>query len=63
MLDCFMLGVKNHPEAVKEVAGLLNLREKTVEFHKRHIQESFNLRSNAALVIFALKQELISINT
>ncbi len=48
--------------AMKEVAGLLNLSEKTVEFHKQHIRESFNLRSNADLVLFALKQGLISIN-
>jgi len=44
----------------KEVAGLLNLSEKTVEFHKQHIRESFNLHSNADLVLFALKEGLIS---
>lgn len=48
--------------SIKQVAGLLNLSEKTVEFHKHHIRESFNLRSNADLVLFALKQGLISIN-
>jgi DNA-binding CsgD family transcriptional regulator len=32
------------------VAGLLNLSEKTVEFHKHHIRRDFNLRSNADLV-------------
>jgi DNA-binding NarL/FixJ family response regulator len=44
---------------MKQIAGLLNLSEKTVEFHKHHIMEAFNLRSNAAMVIFALKQGLI----
>jgi DNA-binding NarL/FixJ family response regulator len=44
----------------KQIAGLLNLSEKTVEFHKHHIMEAFNLRSNAALVLFALKQGLIA---
>ncbi len=48
--------------SIKEVAGHLNLSEKTVEFHKHHIMESFNLKSNADLVLFALKQGLISID-
>jgi DNA-binding NarL/FixJ family response regulator len=47
--------------AIKQIAGLLNLSEKTVEFHKHHVMEAFNLRSNAAMVIFALKQGLISL--
>jgi DNA-binding NarL/FixJ family response regulator len=42
-------------------ADLLKLSEKTVEFHKRHITEAFHLESNAALVIFALKEGLISL--
>jgi DNA-binding NarL/FixJ family response regulator len=45
---------------IKQIAGLLNVSEKTVEFHKHHIMEAFNLRSNAAMVIFALKQGLIN---
>ncbi len=47
---------------IKEIAWRLGLSEKTVEFHKHHIMESFNLQSNAELVLFALKQGLISIN-
>ena len=47
---------------MKEIAAVLDSSEKTVEFHKHHIQVSFNLRSNADLVLFALKQGLISIN-
>jgi DNA-binding CsgD family transcriptional regulator len=45
---------------IKQIVGLRNLSEKTVEFHKHHIMEAFNLRSNAAMVIFALKQGLIN---
>jgi DNA-binding NarL/FixJ family response regulator len=45
---------------IKEIAGHLNLSEKTVEFHKHHIMVTCNLRSNADLVLFALKQGLIS---
>ena len=48
--------------SMKEIAGLLDLSEKTVEFHKHHIMESFHLRSNADLGLFALKHGLISIN-
>ncbi len=47
--------------SIKEIAGQLNLSEKTVEFHKHHIMIAFNLKSNAALVLFALKHGLISI--
>jgi len=46
---------------MKEIAWMLNLSEKTVEFHKHHIMEAFNLKSNAELILFALKQGLISV--
>jgi len=48
---------------MKEIAGHLNLSEKTIEFHKHHIMEIFNLKSNADLVLFALKQGLISLDS
>jgi DNA-binding NarL/FixJ family response regulator len=48
--------------SMKEIAGLLDLSEKTVEFHKRQIMQAFNLRSNADLVLFSLKRGLISLN-
>ena len=44
---------------MKEIAGLLNLSEKTVEFHKHHIMVSFNLKNNADMVLFALNHGLI----
>jgi DNA-binding NarL/FixJ family response regulator len=43
----------------KEIAGLLNISKKTVEYHKHHVMKSFNLNSNAALVVFAAKRGLI----
>ena len=46
----------------KEIAYLLNLNQKTVEFHKHHIMEAFSLRNNAELVLFALKQGLIALD-
>jgi DNA-binding NarL/FixJ family response regulator len=50
-------------QPMKQIAGLLNLSEKTVEFHKHHIMVAFNLRSNADLILFALKKRLISLNS
>jgi len=48
--------------SMKEVAGLLNLSQKTVEFHKHRIMEMFNLKSNADLVLLGLKHGLISVD-
>jgi DNA-binding NarL/FixJ family response regulator len=45
---------------MKEIAHILKVSEKTIMFHKYHIMESFNLKSNAELVLFALKNGLIS---
>ena len=48
--------------SMKEIAGLLDLSEKTVEFHKHHVMEAFNLKNNAQLILFALKRGLISLD-
>ena len=45
---------------MKEIADILKVSEKTVMFHKYRIMESFNLKSNAELVLFAVKHHLIS---
>jgi DNA-binding NarL/FixJ family response regulator len=58
--DIVQLFAEGRP--MKEIAGLLNLSEKTVEFHKHHIMEAFNLKSNAELILFALKRGLISVD-
>jgi DNA-binding NarL/FixJ family response regulator len=44
----------------KEIADILNVSERTVLFHKYHIMESFSLKSNADLVLLAIKHRLIS---
>ena len=46
---------------LKEIAERLNLSLKTIEFHKHHIMAEFHLRSNADLVLLAVKKGLISI--
>ena len=58
--DIVQLFAEGRP--MKQIAGLLNLSEKTVEFHKHHIMEAFNLKSNADLILFALKHGLISVD-
>jgi DNA-binding NarL/FixJ family response regulator len=47
---------------LKVIAGLLQLSQKTVEFHKHHIMVSFNFKNNADLVLFALNRGLIASN-
>jgi DNA-binding NarL/FixJ family response regulator len=46
--------------SMKEIADILQVSEKTVEFHKYHIMQAFNLKNNAEMVRFALKRNLIS---
>jgi DNA-binding NarL/FixJ family response regulator len=46
--------------AMKEIADILSISEKTVMFHKYHIMKTHNIRTNAELIIFALKHHLIS---
>jgi DNA-binding NarL/FixJ family response regulator len=58
--DIVQLFAEGRP--MKEIAGLLNLSEKTVEFHKHRIMDAFNLKSNAELILFALKHGLISVD-
>jgi DNA-binding NarL/FixJ family response regulator len=46
--------------SMKEIAAILSVSEKTVEFHKYHIMEAFNLKNNSDMVLFALNRNLIS---
>ncbi len=45
---------------MKEIADILNVSQKTVMFHKYEIMKSFHIKSNPELVLFALKNGLIS---
>jgi DNA-binding NarL/FixJ family response regulator len=57
--DVVQLFAEGRP--MKEIAAILNLSEKTVEFHKHHVMEAFNIKSNADLVLFGLKRGLIAV--
>lgn len=46
--------------SMKEVAGVLGISARTVQFHKYRIMERFRLKSGAELVQFALKRRMIS---
>ena len=58
--DVVQLFAEGRP--VKEIASILNLSEKTIQFHKYHIMQTFNIKNNAELVLFALERGLISVN-
>ncbi len=60
--QCDFLQLYAEGKPMKEIAAILDLSEKTVEFHKHQIMEAFGLKSNAALVLFALKRGLISVD-
>ena len=58
--DIVQLFAEGRP--MKQIAAILDLSTKTVEFHKHHIMEAFSVKSNADLVLFALKRGLITVD-
>ncbi len=46
-------------KSMKEVAGVLNLTTRTIAFHKYRIMEVLNIKSNAGLVQYAIRNHLI----
>lgn len=42
-------------KAAKEIAALLSISVKTVEFHKKHLLEELNLRSTAEMIRYAVE--------
>ena len=46
-------------KSMKEVATILNLSIRTVEFHKQRIMEVLDLKTNADLVRYAVKEGLV----
>ena len=47
---------------IKEIAAILQLSHKTIQFHKYHIMQQYNLKNNADLVLFAFKQGLVMLD-
>lgn len=50
-------------KGLKDIAGLLNLSVKTVEFHKTCLMEQLDLHSKAALIRFAIAEGLVSVES
>jgi DNA-binding NarL/FixJ family response regulator len=46
--------------SMKEIAGILNVKPGTVAFHKYHLMQTLGVRTNAALLQYAIKHHLIS---
>lgn len=59
--DIVQLIAEGH--CLKDIAACLNLSRKTIEFHKHQIMAEFNLKTNADLVLFAVKEGLVSIDS
>jgi DNA-binding NarL/FixJ family response regulator len=45
----------------KEIANILNVSPRTVEFHKYKVMDELNLKTSAELIGYAIKQGLVSI--
>ena len=44
----------------KEIAGLLTISVKTVEFHKKHLMQQLNVRSTAELIRYAVEHKWVA---
>ena len=47
-------------KSIKEIASVLGISDKTVEFHKRKIGEDLGLRTTAQITRFAVKHGIVS---
>ena len=56
-----MLQLLAEGKSVKDIAATLSVSTSTVHTHRNHILEKLNLRSNADLVKFAIKEGIIAI--
>jgi len=45
--------------SMKEAAKILNVRPRTVAFHKYRIMDRFNLKNNADLIQFAIREHIV----
>ena len=47
-------------KSMKEAADILHITPRTIAFHKYRIMEEFGLRTNSDLMVFAIREHLIS---
>ena len=48
-------------KSAKEIASILNISTRTVEFHKYRMMEQLNIKTSAELVRYAMKHGIISL--
>ena len=56
-----LLQLLTEGHTVKEIASILNIAVKTVEYHKYRMMEELNAKSTADLIRFAIKQGVIGL--
>jgi len=49
-------------KTAKEIAGLVNLGEKTVEYYRHKIMKEMGVNNNIGMVLYALKHNMVDIN-
>ena len=47
--------------SAKEIAGILEISARTVEFHKYQMMDLLGLHNNAELILFAIKSGLVAV--
>jgi DNA-binding NarL/FixJ family response regulator len=57
--EILQLVAEGHPS--KEIAGLLNISVKTIEYHKARLMERLGLRTTAELTKYAIQHGLVSL--
>jgi DNA-binding NarL/FixJ family response regulator len=56
-----VLQLTSEGRSAKEIASILNISTRTVEFHKYRIMESLGLRTNAEMIQYAIKHGIVSV--
>ncbi len=56
-----VLQLVSEGRSAKEIASILNISTRTVEFHKYRLMESLGLRTNAELIQYAIKHGIVSV--
>ncbi len=56
-----VLQLTSEGRSAKEIASILNLSTRTVEYHKYRVMESLGLRTNAELIQYAVKHGIVSV--
>ena len=59
--ECEVLQLLAEGHAVKEIAAVLDISPRTVEFHKYNIMEKLGLRTTAELTQYAIKHGVVSV--